>query len=151
MECIEVREFLHECDLAELLEEGVSPAAQHLSRCADCRKIADEMVNAQSALNAHLESRRPSRSFEELVESLGTVAEEKHASFFRPLPLILSTAAAAILLVVALPLFSRKVDLPIEGISSELRAELPVVQAPSEKTALILDSGNPDYQIIWLF
>ncbi len=151
MECSEVRGFLLECDLDELQAEVESPVAQHLSQCSDCRKIADEVIAVESALNTFLETRRPSRSFEEVAGSPGTAVEQKRIRFFRPLPLILTAAAAAILLAVALPLFNRNVDLPIEGISTELRAELPVVQVPSEKTALILDSGNPDYQIIWLF
>jgi len=151
MECGEVRELLLECDITDLQGEGDPLLGDHLHDCPDCRRIADEMIAAESALNSFLGSRGPSRSFEEVSAALVTDDRKRPHPFFRPLPLILSTAAAALLLVVAIPMFNRILNLPIVQELPELRVELPVVEAPPDMTALILDSGNPDYQIIWLF
>jgi len=151
MECGEVRELLLECAITDLYGKGYPSLRDHLQDCPDCQRIADEMIAAESALNSFLGSRGPSRSFEEVAAALVSHHRKRSPRFFRPLPLILSTAAAALLLVVVMPMFNRNVDSPIVRELPELRVELPVVKAPPDMTALIMDSGNPDYQIIWLF
>ena len=151
MDCSEVRELLLECDITDLQVEGNPPLGDHLQDCPGCREIADEIMTAESALNSFVGSRGPSRSFEEVAAALVSHDRKRPRQFFRPLPLILSTAAAALLLVVVMPMFNRNVDSPIVRELPELSVEFPMIKAPPDMTALILDSGNPDYQIIWLF
>jgi len=151
MDCAEARERLLEADLEELRTEGGSPLAMHLMGCTDCRKAAEAIAGAESAIASVLERQQPASRFAEAVDTASRSVEISGRSRKRWFPLLLPLAAAAALFILLLPLFDRKVESPIEIVVPELQAELPAVKAPPGKSAMILDTGSPDFQIIWLF
>jgi hypothetical protein len=66
-------------------------------------------------------------------------------------PVLLPLAAAAVLFLLIFPLWNGEVEIVRDPFVPAIMAEAPEVRAPAEGSAMIIDSGDPDYQIIWLF
>jgi len=153
MNCAEARELLLESELADLRMEGGSPLAEHLMACPSCQELARSVVEMESALASALGSREPDLAFEEAVVAAATPEKfrRSHRRRLRVLPALVPLAAAAVLVLLLLPRSGTRDEFPGRVLTPAMAAELPAVEAPPGKTAMILDTGNPDVQIIWLF
>ena len=151
MNCDEARESMLEADLTDLEEEHTSPLSEHLQECEACRRLADLILETESSFASALDSLRPGRSFEETVVAAVSAPAGGARRRFRALPVLLPVAAAAaIFLLLVLP-WQPEVGVPREPVVPGILAEIPQLSTPVEKTAMIIDAGDPDYQIIWLF
>lgn len=151
MNCAEVRELLLESDLSDLTTGEDTPLSRHLQGCPECRSLAQAVVDAASALGAVLDPQEPETLFEEAVVHAVTAGRKERHPRLRALPVLIPLAAVAALFILLVPLLFRQEPYPVEFRVPEVTAELPALKAPPGKTAMILDSGDPDYQIIWLF
>ena len=151
MNCEEVRELLLESDLSDLTTEKDTPLSRHLQECAECRSLARAVVDAASALGSVLDAQEPEIRFEEAIVHAFSAGKKERSPRLRALPVLLPLAAVAALFILLVPILFRQEPIPVEFMVPEVTAELPALKAPPGKTAMILDSGDPDYQIIWLF
>lgn len=151
MNCDEARELLLESDPEELRIESDTLLSSHLRECSSCRKLASSILNTQSDLAVTLSSQMPALEFEEAMTRAVVDMQTGSTRRLRILPFLLPVAAAAALFLLLLPLWSQGPEPPVEMLQVERVAEYPAVKAPPGKTALILDSGRQDMQIIWLF
>ncbi len=156
MRCTEARELLLTAEPDELRGEGDSTLAGHLRTCPACRRLATAILESEAALAADLDALAAGRSADvtgallRSIEAAGLGRSRKR----RPLliPFLLPLAAAALLAVLLLPSRSHRdsreeLALPAAFAS----AEAPALSTPPGRTALILDTDDPDYQIIWFF
>ncbi len=151
MNCEEARELMLEADLTDLKMETGTSLSEHLRGCRKCRSSAEIILGTESTFAAALDSLKPARSFEEAVVTTLSAPVESGRKRIRTLPILLPLAAAAVLFFFIFPLWNGEVEIPRDPVLPVLAVELPAVAAPVERTAMILDSGDPDYQIIWLF
>ena len=151
MKCEEARERIFEADLEELGMGGNSPLTEHLRECRECRQAAEVILGTESAFAAAFDSLAPGKSFEESVVTAISSVPGSSRKRFRALPVLLPLAAAAALILLIFPLWNDEVGMVRDPLVPALLAEAPAVRTPSERSAMILDSGDPDYQIIWLF
>lgn len=151
MNCEESRQLIFEADLADLRMETGSHLSEHLRECAECRKTVEIILGTESTFSAALDALKPGRSFEEAVVTVLSETAEGGRRRIHLLPILLPLAAAAALFFIIFPLWNSEVGVPRDPVFPLLIAETPAVKAPAEKTAMILDSGDTDYQIIWLF
>ncbi|MFC1628747.1 hypothetical protein ACFL3H_06495 [Gemmatimonadota bacterium] len=151
MNCEEARDLMFEADLTDLKMETDTPLSEHLRVCEECRNSAEIILGTESTFATALDSLDPARSFEEAVVIALSVPDESGRKRIRLLPVLLPLAAAAAFFFFIFPLWNSHVGSEHELIVPILTAEMPAVKAPTEKTAMILNSGDPDYQIIWLF
>jgi hypothetical protein len=151
MRCEEARELICEADLAELKMETDSPLSEHLRECSGCRRAADVILGTESAFAAAFDALTPGKSFEESVVTAVSTATLSSRKRSRVFPVLLPLAAAAVLLLLIFPLWNGEVEIVRDPLVPAIMAEAPEVRAPAEGSAMIIDSGDPDYQIIWLF
>jgi len=151
MNCEEARDLMFEADLTDLKMETDTPLSEHLRVCEECRNSAEIILGTESEFADAFDSLKPGRSFEEVVVTALSAPAESSRKRIRVLPALLPLAAAAALFFFIIPLWNGEVKMPRDPVLPILAAELPAVVAPVTKTAMILDSGDPDYQIIWLF
>ncbi len=151
MKCEEAGELIFEADLEELGMGGDSPLTGHLRECGECRQAAEVILGTESAFAAAFDSLAPGRSFEESVVTAISAVPGSSRRRLRALPILLPLAAAAALFLLIFPLWNREVGVVRDPFVPALLAEAPALRTPSERSAMILDSGDPDYQIIWLF
>jgi len=151
MKCDEAGELIFEADLEEL-EPGIeTPLAGHLRECGECRQAARAILGAESAFAAAFDALTPGRSFEESVVTAITAIPGASRRRLRALPVLLPLATAAAILLLLFPLWNREAGIVRDPVIPVLMAEAPALRTPSERSAMIIDSGDPDYQIIWLF
>ena len=151
MTCEEARELIFEADLEELAMGRDTPLAGHLRECGECRQAAEVILGTESAFADAFDSLTPGRSFEETVVNAISTAPGGPRRRFRALPVLLPVAAAAALFLLLFPLWTGEMGMVRDPLVPAVMAEAPALRAPSEGSAMILDSGDPDYQIIWLF
>ena len=152
MNCQKAEELLLEAALEELAPESDSPLGEHIRTCERCRRRAEAIRAAERELGETLDGFQPSVTADELLETAIHRERQRWSRnrfYRRAMPV---AAAAVLVLAVALSLFTGG---PREATQFAgqvgAMAEPAQFEAPSNRTAMVLDPGDSDIQIIWLF
>ena len=136
MNCKNAEELIADRELG-LLEGGqVNELEQHLSECADCRKLADEYAFAAEALKESRADTVPPALADDVLAKAGKIHGKQSKIFRLAVPAV---AAAAVLLAVVLsPVFFSK--------DSSDMTTLQVLEAYAEDfEAIGMEDGIGDY------
>ncbi|MFC1545657.1 hypothetical protein ACFL44_03105 [Gemmatimonadota bacterium] len=151
MNCEDARDLILEADLTDLKMDTETPLSEHLRSCEQCRKSAEIILGTETTFAAAFDSLKSTRSFEEVIVTALSESAGNSRKRMRVLPVLIPLAAAAALIFLLIPLWTSDVGQRSDPVIPIITTEMPAVKAPAEQTAMILDSGDPDYQIIWLF
>jgi len=171
MICAEAREALLAAEIHELEGDGNSPLARHLAGCAGCRKAATTILRDEGLLAVALTTLLPQPDVDALLElGLNTGISGSEGAAIRettrdtlPLPrgssfpsrrltvgsLALASLAAAAGL--AALLFPRMPSPPGPVYTPPARAMGLEVEAPPGQDVAVLETGDPDITVLWLF
>jgi hypothetical protein len=156
MKCFEARLALLEEDLRTLMAEGDGPLAEHLRGCSDCQARAEVILRGEALLATELEKGVPQTDLARIIEIAGRREEgiipfpARAAKWATrgPRVAILPVAAAA---AVAILFLSRPPSLPGPEFTPEPVSHGLGVEAPEGHSMAVLETGNPDIKVVWLF
>ena len=135
--CSDFREEILDAELSQLRAEDDSPLAAHLRGCAECRVLADRILQGYAALNEGLEAVQPARA--------GVIPMRGHRRKWLSMPL----AAAAVLALLMVPRTDNS-ELPrMDMITKLLFPEEAVVTPSAGQTAMVIE--KPEMTIVWLY
>lgn len=156
MKCIEVRLALLEGELATLTEEGEGPVAEHLRGCPGCQARAEAILQGEALLASELEKGVPRTDLDRIME-MAEMGEEGVLPFParalrwatggpRVALLPVAAAAAVAILFLGKPPALSGPDFTHEPVSPGL-----AVEAPEGHSVAVLETGNPNIKVVWLF
>ncbi len=166
MRCSEARRALLEADLYVLRGEGPTPLAIHIRRCPECRARADALLGGEYALGEALAGAVPApdpdtiirlaREEEAALPSRLDVSPPSPPRGWRPTGLgpgaaLWSLAAAAALSALFFFGTDRTPSLPGNQIVLEPEPRGLNVEVPKNQRVAVLQTGNPDISVLWLF
>jgi anti-sigma factor RsiW len=150
--CQRAEGLLLEAAPEELTPDSDSPLGEHIRTCERCRSKAEAIRAAERGLGESLDGFQPSVSADELLEA-AILRERQRWSRNRFYRRAMPVAAAAVLvLALGVSLFTSgpRVTEQFAGQVGAM-AEPAQFEAPSNRTAMVLNPGDSDIQIIWLF
>ncbi len=152
MNCQRAEELLLEAAPEELTPDSDTSLGDHLRTCERCRRKAETIRAAELELGDALDGFLPSVSIDELLET-AIQRERQRWSRNRFYRRMMPVAAAAVLVIaVALSLFTGGPRGAAQFAGQVgVMAEPVQFEAPLDRTAMVLDPGDSDMQIIWLF
>jgi hypothetical protein len=135
MQCPIARELMLEADVSELAGTADTELARHILVCANCRTVAQQLLQGYSDLDRGLASLGPRKP---------VIAMRKHGWRWAPLPL---AAAAVIALLIARR--EDRVALPDPVLARLMFPAQSVVSPPPGKQAVVIEKH--DLTVVWLY
>ena len=136
---------------AELTGEADTPLAAHIGECERCRAAAARVIEAGGGLRLGLEELRPRT---DVVDALARARARASVWPLRIRARRLAVTLAAAAALASLWIMSDRAPDPFEpGSAAVVRREPerpPIVQAPPDKSVVVLATDNPRVKIIWL-
>lgn len=169
MTCAEAREAILDADPAELMGTGDGELSRHLGRCSRCRNLAAAVLEGETILAAELVNAVPVPDLDHILAegsleasdawgrgSLGArvlrparrfLPVRMHRSVSRRvlLPLALAAGAASLLL------FRGPSPLPGPAFTPLAAAPGLEVEAPPDRSVVLLATEDPNLVVVWLF
>ncbi len=147
---------LAEADPAELAGRGrggrgVTPLAEHVSECSQCRAVAERILAAQQELADALAAAHPRLDVNEAIQLAR--AEARRAPRWRVVRRTAVPLAAAAALT-ALWLVSMREPSKLEPpprVVTQPAEPLLLVQAPADRNVVVFETEDPDVSVIWLY
>lgn len=171
MTCAEARVALLTAEIQELQGHGNAPLARHLAECAPCREAATAILRDEACLAGALASIVPEPDLERVLalalgggkEAGGGSAEHPQPTGGLPFPprtparprrvslgtLTLASLAAAAGL--AALLLGRTPPFPGPSYTPPGRPTGLGVETPLGQNVAVLETGDPDITVLWLF
>lgn len=147
-DCTTVLPLLLEAEPDELRGQGASALATHLRGCASCAAWARLVLDAEAALDAHLDSAPAGFDFDAVLAAANAPPapgrKARLPAWGRWSGLAAAAAAAALLLLAdgeppPLPAVARAAAPP------------PVVEAAPGHTVAVMATRDPDITVLWFF
>jgi hypothetical protein len=145
IDCATATDLLLEAEPAELRGEGETALAAHVRECASCRGQAELLLGAQARLAHALDT----------ITALHTTPRSKHRPATRRwLPRVLlpvAAAAAAVIVVVSRP--GQRADQPLPPllVLPARVAEVPVVNASTDRNVAVMRTSDPKITVVWYY
>ena len=151
MTCAEAWGRLLEADPEELKGTVESDLSRHLTACAACRALADDILDAQSALEIALADARPISPVDAVLQVAASRAEarRRRRSWWAAAPVAAAAGLAGLVLLV-----NGGSEMP-----GDVWHPTPVpaasgvdVEAPADRDVVVFDiEDRPDVLVIWFF
>ena len=145
IDCATATDLLLEAEPAELRGEGESALAAHLRECASCRGQAELLLGEQARLAHALDT----------ITAVHTTPRSQHRPVTRRwLPRVLlpvAAAAAAVIVFVARPAQRADEPLPPLLVLPARIAEVPVVNASTDRNVAVMRTADPKITVVWYY
>lgn len=161
MTCETALDRMMEAEPAELRGPGDTPLARHLQTCPRCGRVAAALVAELDALDAALDAYAAAGDAEAAADTALAAAPPRPAGREAPsprspwwrrslrggVPLAAAAAVATLLLV------GRGPDPEPSPAPAPVTSRSPrvAVEPPANRGAAVLETGNPNITIVWLY
>ncbi len=150
MNCEIALDRMLEAEPAELRGELDTDLARHLSQCARCHAVAEEIVAGEARLASGLRALQPSREVDAVVRRVKArprFARQVIRSKIRLVPL---AAAAALALLLFRADRSREFDGTVTPTALP-SAGPPAVQVSPNTNFVLMKTDNPKITVLWFY
>ncbi len=140
MNCQPWLDQMLEAEPEELRGRGESPLAGHIRSCEACRTRAALLVRSAELLDRSLAAEAASPP----------LPRRSRLHHYGAIRVVLPLAAAAVLALVFFAPDRRRMPIPAASVA-EAPPAVPSVTPPPGHSAAVMQTGNPDIVIVWLY